>query len=166
VLSTLHANNSYHAMGRILSFYTPEARPALLGDLASGLKAIVSQRLLRSTTGGRVPAVETLINSQHIAELIERGDFTSIKEAVEKSMAKGSQTFEQDLARLIGEGLITREEGLTYADSPTNLIWRLQNDQAGNTKLAAPKVEEVDEGPSFTEITLDMPPADFADRKK
>jgi twitching motility protein PilU len=166
VLSTLHANNSYHAMGRILSFYTPEARPALLGDLASGLKAIVSQRLLRSTTGGRVPAVETLINSQHIAELIERGDFTSIKEAVEKSMAKGSQTFEQDLARLINEGLITREEGLTYADSPTNLIWRLQNDQAGNNKLAAPKVEEIDEGPSFTEITLDMPPADFAGRKK
>jgi twitching motility protein PilU len=166
VLSTLHANNSYHAMGRILSFYTPEARPALLGDLASGLKAIVSQRLLRSTTGGRVPAVETLINSQHIAELIERGDFTSIKEAVEKSMSKGSQTFEQDLARLINEGLITREEGLTYADSPTNLIWRLQNDQAGNNKLAAPKVEEIDEGPSFTEITLDMPPADYPASKK
>ena len=166
VLSTLHANNSYHALGRILSFYTPEARPALLNDLASGLKAIVSQRLLRSTTGGRVPAVETLINSQHISELIERGDITGIKEAVEKSMAKGSQTFEQDLARLIHSGLITREEGLTYADSPTNLIWRLQNDQTTGSKLAVPQVEEVDEGPSFTEITLDMPPADHAASRK
>jgi twitching motility protein PilU len=157
VLSTLHANNSYHALGRILSFYTPEARPALLGDLASGLKAIVSQRLLCSTTGGRVPAVETLINSQLVAEMIERGDFTCVKEAVEKSMAKGSQTFEHDLGRLINEGLITREEGLTYADSPTNLIWRLQNDQTTGAKLTQ-KPEEVDDGPSFTEITLDMPP--------
>ncbi len=156
VLSTLHANNSSHALGRILSFYTPEARPALLGDLASGLKAIVSQRLLRSTTGGRVPAVETLINSQLVAEMIERGDFTGVKEAVEKSMSKGSQTFEHDLARLIKEGIITREEGIAYADSPTNLIWRLQNEQNAGSKLT-PKPEEVDEGPSFTEITLDMP---------
>jgi twitching motility protein PilU len=100
VLATLHANNSYHALGRILSFYTPEARPALLGDLASGLKAIVSQRLLRSTTGGRIPAVEVLLNTKLIAEMIERGDFSSIKEAMEKSMAEGSQTFEVDIARL------------------------------------------------------------------
>ncbi|RZL10980.1 MAG: PilT/PilU family type 4a pilus ATPase [Rubrivivax sp.] len=155
VLSTLHANNSYHAMGRILSFYTPESRPALLSDLAAGLKAIVSQRLLRNTSGGRVPAVEVLLNTQHIAEMIERGDFSGIKEAMEKSMAEGSQTFEQDLARLINEGLITRDEGMTYSDSPTNLMWRLQNDMPGQSKLAA-KVEEADDGPSFTEITLDV----------
>jgi twitching motility protein PilU len=161
VLSTLHANNSYHALGRILSFYTPEARPALLGDLASGLKAIVSQRLLRSTTGGRVPAVETLLNTQYISELIEKGEFNSIKEAVEKSMATGSQTFEQDLARLINEGMISREEGLAYADSPTNLIWRLQNTNPSKASerfdLAAAAEELEGNGPSFTEITLDMP---------
>lgn len=161
VLSTLHANNSYHALGRILSFYTPEARPALLGDLASGLKAIVSQRLLRSTTGGRVPAVETLLNTQYVSELIEKGEFNSIKEAVEKSMATGSQTFEQDLARLIGEGMISREEGLAYADSPTNLIWRLQNTnptKASARLESAAAAEELEgSGPSFTEITLDMP---------
>jgi twitching motility protein PilU len=155
VLSTLHANNSYHALGRILSFYTPEARPALLSDLASGLKAIVSQRLLRNTSGGRVPAVEVLLNTQHISEMIERSDFTSIKEAMEKSMAPGSQTFEQDIARLINEGLVTRDEGMTYSDSPTNLMWRLQNDMGNQSKLT-PKQEEVDDGPSFTEITLDV----------
>lgn len=155
VLSTLHANNSYHALGRILSFYTPEARPALLSDLASGLKSIVSQRLLRNTSGGRVPAVEVLLNTQHIGEMIERSDFTGIKEAMEKSMAPGSQTFEQDIARLINEGLVTRDEGMTYSDSPTNLMWRLQNDMGNQSKLVA-KQEEADDGPSFTEITLDV----------
>ena len=101
VLSTLHANNSYHALGRILSFYTPEARPALLADLAAGLRAIVSQRLVRSVAGGRMPAVEVLMNTKLVYELIERGDFCGVKEAMEKSLAEGSQTFEQDLARMI-----------------------------------------------------------------
>jgi twitching motility protein PilU len=155
VLSTLHANNSYHAMGRILSFYTPEARPALLSDLSAGLRSIVSQRLVRSTTGGRIPAVEVLLNTKLISELIEQGDFTAIKEAMEKSMAEGSQTFEQDLARLITQGAITREDGLAFADSPTNLMWRLQNDLTAQSRLI-PKQEEVDDGASFTEITLDV----------
>ena len=67
-LSTLHANNSYHALGRILSFYSPEARPTLLSDLGAGLRAIVSQRLLRANAGGRVPAVEVLLNTKLVAE--------------------------------------------------------------------------------------------------
>ncbi|MFT3857006.1 MAG: PilT/PilU family type 4a pilus ATPase [Aquabacterium sp.] len=155
VLSTLHANNSYHALGRILSFYTPEARPALLSDLAAGLKAIVSQRLLKSTEGGRVPAVEVLLNTQLVSEMIDKGDFTGVKEALDKSMAEGSQSYEHDIARLIHEGRVSRDEGLLHADSPTNLMWRLQNDTSIRPKVAA-KVEEVDEGPSFTEITLDV----------
>ncbi|OGB02473.1 MAG: type IV pili twitching motility protein PilT [Burkholderiales bacterium RIFCSPLOWO2_12_FULL_64_99] len=161
VLSTLHANNSYHALGRILSFYTPEARPALLGDLASGLKAIVSQRLLQNTSGGRVPAVEVLLNTQLVSEMIIRGDFNEVKEALQKSMSQGSQTFEQDIARLIREGLVTREEGLRYADSPTDLMWRLQNDTTIPAKQAA-KPEEHDDGPTFTEITLDVHPEEEA----
>jgi twitching motility protein PilU len=155
VLSTMHANNSYHALGRILSFYTPEARPALLSDLSSGLKAIVSQRLLRAVTGGRIPAVEVLLNTKLVQELIEKGDIAGVKEAMEKSLAEGSQTFEADIARLINEGRVTREEGLAYADSPTNLMWRLQNEVV-NPPKAAPKNEEVDDGPSFTEITLEV----------
>jgi twitching motility protein PilU len=161
VLSTLHANNSYHALGRILSFYTPEARPALLSDLASGLKAIVSQRLLQNTSGGRVPAVEVLLNTQLVSEMITRGDFNEVKEALQKSMSQGSQTFEQDIARLIREGLVTREEGLRYADSPTDLMWRLQNDTTIPTRQAA-KPEEHDDGPTFTEITLDVHPEEEA----
>src|SRR6185295_15570216 len=114
----------------ILSFYAPEARPALLADLASGLRAIVSQRLVRATAGGRVPAVEVMLNTKLVAEFIEQGDFNGVKEAMEKSLAEGSQTFEQDLARLITAGVITRAEGLAFADSPTNLMWRLQNDMS------------------------------------
>jgi twitching motility protein PilU len=156
VLATLHANNSYHALGRILSFYTPEARPALLSDLSSGLKAIVSQRLLRSTAGGRVPAVEVLLNTKLVAEMIEQSDFNGVKEAMEKSLAQGSQTFEQDIARLISEGHVTREEGLAFADSPTNLLWRLQNDLQPVSRVP-PKQEDADPA-SFTEITLEVAP--------
>ncbi|WP_428423879.1 PilT/PilU family type 4a pilus ATPase [Methylibium sp.] len=155
VVSTLHANNSYHALGRILSFYTPEARPALLGDLSSALKAVVSQRLVRSTLGGRVPAVEVLLNTKLVADLMAQGDFAGVKGAMEQSLAEGSQTFEQELARLINDGVITRDEGLSFADSPTNLMWRLQNDSPSQSKLI-PKKEEKDEGPSFTDITLDV----------
>ena len=157
VLTTLHANNSYHALGRILSFYAPEARPALLADLAAGLRSIVSQRLLRATAGGRIPAVEVMLNTKLVSELIERGDFSGVKEAMEKSLAEGSQTFEQDLARLINNGIVTRDEGLAYADSPTNLMWRLQNDMAPVSRIA-PKRDESDDKAVFTEMTLDVRP--------
>jgi twitching motility protein PilU len=156
VLATLHANNSYHALGRILSFYTPETRAALLGDLASGLRAIVSQRLLRASAGGRIPSVEILLNTKLVAELIEKGEFNEVKEAMEKSLAEGSQTFEVDLARLIGQGLISRDEGLAHADSPTNLMWRLQNDQAPVQR--APQKSEDPDTAFFTEIALDVVP--------
>jgi twitching motility protein PilU len=159
VLSTLHANNSYHALGRILSFYSPEARPALLADLSSGLKSIISQRLVRATAGGRIPAVEVMLNTKLVSELIEQGDFNGVKEAMEKSLAEGSQTFEADLARLITQDMITRDEGLAYADSPTNLMWRLQNDMSPVSRVQAKK-EENDDQPTFTEITLDVRPED------
>ncbi len=159
VLATLHANNSYHALGRILSFYPPESRPALLSDLASGLRAVVSQRLVRGTAGGRIPAVEVLLNTKLVSEMIEQSDFGGVKEAMEKSLAEGSQTFEQDLARLITAGHITRDEGLAFADSPTNLMWRLQNDMTPASRTP-PKKEEPDPA-SFTEITLDVPADDI-----
>lgn len=163
VLSTLHANNSYHAMGRILSFYTPEARPVLLADLAAGLRAVISQRLVRATSGGRIPAVEVLLNTQLVSELVEAGDFTGVKAAMEKSLSEGSQTFEKDLARLIGHGLITRDEGLAYADSPSNLMWRLENDMTPVSRLVVKK-EEQSEHATFTEISLDVRPEDLSTR--
>jgi twitching motility protein PilU len=162
VVSTMHANNSYHALGRILSFYSPESRPALLSDLAAGLRAIVSQRLVRAVAGGRMPAVEVMLNTKLVSDLIEQSDFSGVREAMEKSMAEGSQTFEQDLARMITEGTITRDEGLAFADSPTNLMWRLANDMTPVSRLLTPKKEESDDQPSFTEITLDVRPEEPA----
>ncbi|RYF33523.1 MAG: PilT/PilU family type 4a pilus ATPase [Comamonadaceae bacterium] len=155
-VATLHANNSYRALNRILSFYPVEVRPTLLGDLGSALRAIVAQRLLRTPTGSRVPALEVMLNTALVAELIEKGDFSGVKEAMEQSMAEGSQTFEEDIARLINDDLVTRAEGLLQADSPTNLMWRLQNRKAAPTATEERALlDQVDE-PSFTDITLDV----------
>ena len=158
-LATLHGNNSYQALNRILSFYPAEVRPTMLGDLASSLKAIVSQRLVRTVEGARVPAVEVMLNTKLVADLVEKGDFSGVKDAMEKSMAEGSQTFEEALARLIMEKKIDRKEGMAYADSPTNLMWRLQNDfaQAANAAKAQKEARDPpDDQPSFTEIVLDV----------
>lgn len=158
-LATLHGNNSYQALNRILSFYPAEVRPTMLGDLASSLKAIVSQRLVRTVEGARVPAVEVMLNTKLVADLVEKGDFSGVKDAMDKSMAEGSQTFEEALARLIMEKKIDRKEGMAYADSPTNLMWRLQNDfaQAANAAKAQKEARDTpDDQPSFTEIVLDV----------
>jgi len=156
-LATMHANNSYQALNRILSFYPVEVRTTMLGDLAAALKAIVSQRLLRTVHGGRAPAVEVMLNTKLVSELIEKGDFSGVKEAMEKSMAEGSQTFEQAIAKLIVDGVVDKKEGLAHADSPTNLQWRLQNDFQAQAKVQAQEDgDESDDEPSFTEITLDV----------
>jgi twitching motility protein PilU len=130
-LATLHANNSYHAMNRIISFYPLENRPALLEDLASTLKCVVSQRLVRNRQGLRSAAVEIMLNTRHLQELIAKGEIEQMKEAMEKSLAPGSQTFEQALFKMIKDGVITQEEGLGNADSATNLLWLLNNTQVG-----------------------------------
>ena len=158
VLATLHGNNSYHALNRILSFYPPESRPALLGDLAAGLKAIISQRLVRAQTGGRVPVIEIMMNTKLVSELIEQGDFNGVKEAMEKSMAEGSQTYEENFAKLIENGTISREEGLAFADSPTNLLWRLQNTMEPTSRAPVKQEDAPSDTATFTEITLDVTP--------
>ena len=154
-LATMHANNSYQAMNRILSFYPVEVRETMLGDLAAALRAVVSQRLLRTVSGTRTPSVEVMLNTKFVAELIEKGDFSGVKEAMEKSMAEGSQSFEADIARLIMEGTVDRKEGLANSDSPTNLMWRMENDFA-SARIANKAEEDPDDEPSFTEITLDV----------
>ena len=155
-LATLHASNSYQALNRILTFYPEEVRATLLGDLASGLAAIISQRLLRTVDGQRVPACEVLLNSKLVSELIEKGDLLAVKDAMSQAMTEGSQTFEQDIARLIQTGVVSREEGLLHADSPTNLMWRLQNTShtSQSNSIADPQDDSTE--PTFSEITLDM----------
>ncbi len=130
-LATLHANNSYHAMNRIINFYPLENRPALLLDLAATLQGVISQRLVRTKAGTRVAAIEVLLNTRHIAELIEKGEIGEIKDALEKSLAPGSQTFEQALFKLFMDGKITRDEALANADSATNMLWLINQATAG-----------------------------------
>ena len=170
-LATLHANNSYHAMNRVINFYPLENRPSLLLDLAAALQAVISQRLVRTKSGGRVAAVEVLLNTRHIAELIEKGEIGEIKDALEKSMSPGSQTFEQALFKLFMEGKITQEEAMANADSATNMLWLINQATAGEISgQAAPAGQAVDKKPeekkegllsggggaSFTDIKIDM----------
>jgi twitching motility protein PilU len=172
-LATLHANNSYHAMNRIINFYPLENRAALLIDLAAGLQAVISQRLVRTKSGTRVPAVEVLLNTRHIAELIEKGEIGEIKDALEKSMSPGSQTFEQALFKLFIEGKITQDEAMTNADSATNMLWLINQATAGEIsgqplppRSEPPESEQSDSsdktgvlstsGTSFTGIKIDV----------
>ena len=156
-LATLHANNSYHALSRIISFYPLDNRPALLSDLAVTLKCIISQRLIKTPDGGRAPAVEVMLNSRHIAELVEKGDMDGIKESMEKSMTPGSQTFEQALYKLYKEGTITLDEATANADSANNFIWLVNNAAAeGQKKPEAPvqEGEQTANGAIFSEFKL------------
>ena len=133
-LATLHANNSYHAMRRIINMFPYDARSGLLSDLSIGLRAIVCQRLVRNTAGVQQPAVEILLNTALIAELIKNGEITQIKEAMEQSLYPGSQTFEQALCRLHLDGVLSYDEAMTASDSPTNLAW-LINQQAPTARV-------------------------------
>ena len=155
VLATLHANNSYQALNRIISFFPMESRSALLLDLSSSIRAVISQRLIRAVDGGRCPAVEIMLNTRYVAELIEQGDIFQIKEAIEKSLSPGSQTFERALMQLIKDGLITQEEGLANADSANNLLWLLNNEVVNVPVVIEPEPLKTEEA-SFTEFTLSM----------
>jgi len=126
-MSTLHANNSYNALNRIINFFPLETRAALLSDLSIALRAIISQRLVRAVDGKRTPAVEVLLNTKHIAELIKEAEIGEIKDAMERSLAPGSQTFEQALFYLYTTGKVALEEAMAHADSPTNLHWLINN---------------------------------------
>ena len=161
-LGTMHANNSYHALNRMINFFPIDTRASLYMDLSVSLKAIVSQRLVKRKDGKQVPTAEVLLNSTHVQELVERGDIPALKEAMEQSLAPGSQTFEQDLFRLYRSDVITLEEALSNADSPTNLSWLINNSEVA----VHPKTEEKhsetasdflgpDPGaPSYKEFTL------------
>jgi twitching motility protein PilU len=155
VVATMHATNSAHALNRVISFYTPETRQALFEDLAASLKAIVSQRLVRSRKGGRVPAVEVLMNAGQMTSLIERGDVSAIKEAMEQSLAPESQTFEQSLYTLLQKDVVTREDALAAADSKNNLLWLINNAGKPSTPVQQPK-KAANDTSSFSEFTLNI----------
>ena len=163
-VATLHANNSYHALNRIISFFPMENRPALFLDLAVSLRAVISQRLVKKPDGKRVPTCEVMLNTRHVADLVERGEVQAVKDAMEQSMAPGSQTFEQDLFRLYRDGVITLDEALANADSPTNLSWLINNSDANNGSAMEDKKLDLtldfdstnEAGASFKEFSLNL----------
>ncbi len=120
-LSTLHANNSNQALDRIINFFPEERRNQLLLDLSLNLKAFVSQRLVPTMDGKRTAAIEILLGTQLVKDLIHKGDVHAIKEAMEKSENVGMQTFDSHLMRLFKDGIISLDEALANSDSPNNL---------------------------------------------
>jgi twitching motility protein PilU len=164
-LSTIHANNSYHALSRIINLFPHDARSAVLSDLSIGLRAIVSQRLVRNREGAQQPAVEILLNTALIAELIKNGEFPQIKEAMEQSLYPGSQTFEQALCRLYLDSVISYEEAMSASDSPTNLAWQInQNSPSSRVDAmeADPKTEQRRIGADFATMTINTELLDHA----
>ncbi len=125
-LSTLHANNANQTLDRIINFFPDTARHQLLIDLSLNLKAVVSQRLLRGTDKKRIPAVEILLSTPYVADLIEKGEIATIKEAMKQGLSHGMQTFDESLYRLYANGRISYDEAIAHADSHTDLALRIR----------------------------------------
>jgi twitching motility protein PilU len=131
-LATLHANNTNQAMDRIINFFPEERRNQLLLDLSLNLKAVISQRLLATPGGdGRRAAVEILLNTPLMGELIKKGEIHEMKELVKKSREQGMITFDEAIFELIKSGQVTMEEGMRNADSVNDLRLRIKLDEGG-----------------------------------
>ncbi len=130
-LSTLHASNANQAIDRILNFFQDSAREQLLLDLSLNLKAVISQRLIASLDGKLVPAVEILLNTPYLSELIRRGNMEEMKAVMGKSTDPGVCTFDQSLFDLYAAGKISLPEALKHADSATDLKLRIRLSQGG-----------------------------------
>jgi twitching motility protein PilU len=126
VLSTLHANSANQALDRIINFFPEERREQLLMDLSLNLKGIISQRLVRKEGGGRVPAIEIMLNSPLISDLVFKGEVHEIKEVMARSNEQGMITFDQCLFKLFEQNLISYEEALRNADSQNELRLRIK----------------------------------------
>jgi twitching motility protein PilU len=120
-IATLHANNAPEALDRIINLFPEDQHGQTYMDLSQYLRAIISQRLVRSLDGQRVAAVEIMLNTPRIAELIQRGDISKVKESFRESSEQGMQTFDQSLLKLYKDGRVSMEEALANADSRANL---------------------------------------------
>lgn len=147
-LCTLHANSTNHALERVASFFPKEERHRVLYELSLTMRAIISQRLIRKKDGfSRVPAVEIMLNTPLMSDLIAKGDQAAIKSLMFKSRELGMQTFDQSLYELISEGLISEEEGLRNSDSANDLRVRLKLTESGDAEKLSDgiELEDVDE---------------------
>ncbi len=155
-ISTLHANNANQALERIINLFPDEKRPQLLMGLSQNLRGFVSQRLIPTVDGKRCAAVEVLLGTKSIQELVLKNRLTEIKQIMEKSENLGMQTFDAALFKLYQDGRISLDEALANADSPNNL--RLRIKLAGSSDGAEAPVEESKDSPmktSFGELSLE-----------
>lgn len=162
-ISTLHANNANQALDRIINFFPEERRPQLLNDLGNNLKAFVSQRLVKTVDGKRRAAVEVLLGTPTIRDLIKRSEFGDIKEIMEKSKNLGMQTFDQALIDLTNQGVIDEDEAVKNADSANNVRLKLKlyrEAPAAPEPVAVPVVASApaDPGNWALELTLEELP--------
>ena len=141
-LTTLHAVNANQALDRVINLFPTDARNQILMDLSLNLAGIISQRLIPSTDGGRIPAVEVLINTPYISELVRKGEFGEIKAIMEKGAATGMQTFDQCLHELFKMEKITMDDALNFADSRSNLEWQINF--GGGVKSISERSDEDD----------------------
>jgi twitching motility protein PilU len=134
-LSTLHANNANQALDRIINFFPDSAHPQLHKDLAQNLKAVISQRLVVGFDSKRLPAVEIMLSSPYISELIEKGDIDHFKDAMQQGDVEGMKTFDNALYDLYVNKLISEEEALQHADSRNNLSLKIRLGESGGPDL-------------------------------
>ena len=166
-ISTLHANNANQALDRIINFFPEERRPQLLNDLSLNLQAFVSQRLIPTIDGKRCAAIEVLLNSPRVADLILQGDVQEIKEVMMKSEAMGMQTFDTALYQLYKAGKISAAEALKNADSENNLRLKIElndkgasasDDGLGGLSLMKDEKEEKQARPVEGKSSFELPP--------
>lgn len=156
-ISTLHANNANQALDRIINFFPEERRTQLLNDLGNNLRAFVSQRLISTIEGKRCAAVEVMIGTLTIRDMIKNSQFELLKDVMDKSKQLGMQTFDSALFDLAKEGRISEEEATKNSDSPTNLALKFKLDRGRNSE----EVEEKEESnglslePMNTEVELE-----------
>ena len=141
-ISTLHANNANQALDRIINFFPEEKRQSLLSDLSINLQGFVSQRLVRTVDGKRCAAIEILLNSPRIADLIKAGEVMEIKEVMEKSEPMGMQTFDMALYNLYKSGKISLDEALRNADAENNLRLKIELSEKGAAHAATAKSDD------------------------
>ncbi len=136
-ISTLHANNANQALDRIINFFPEERRHQLLMDLSLNLQAFVSQRLIPTVDGKRCAAIEVLLGTPLVADLIQRGQIDGIKEVMRKSEDAGMKTYDTALFELYMEGLISEEEAVRNADSPNNVRLKIKFAREGSEEASA-----------------------------
>jgi twitching motility protein PilU len=161
-ISTLHANNANQALDRIINFFPEDRRNQLLLDLSLNLRAFVSQRLVKTVDGKRAAAVEILLGTPLVQDMIRRGDVHEIKEVMQKSESLGMQTFDRALYKLVEAGRISADEALKNADSPNNLRLSLSlntdkvEKKAAAVRLSLLEKEEHKDGEEDAELAVQM----------